>query len=322
MNADIAHYKGLTTCGSIWACPPCAAKIRNRRAEDISTATADWDRQGREVWMATFTAPHDLGMRLKPLLSTIADGFRHVVSGRAWVALKKALGIVGQIRSLEITHGANGWHPHLHVLIYVDGRLDAFGLARLILHLRERWADFITRAGYRVPHEDHGVDVQRCRSAAEAGAYIAKLQDGRSVGNEMTRADMKSGRGKGRTPIEILDDFRWTGDADDLRLWHEYETATKGRQCITWSKGLRALLLPEDPEEKTDEDLAAEEVGGEDIAHIEGETWRAIVRRPGLPAALLDAAERGGLEAMNELLARHHIGAVSPPPVMIRREER
>lgn len=318
-NGGVAHYTGLTTCGSIWACPVCSAKIRNKRAEDISTATANWDRAGNEVYMATFTAPHDLGMRLKPLLSTIADGFRHVVAGRAWVALKKALGIVGQIRSLEITHGANGWHPHLHVLVYVDGQLGALGLARLVMHLRERWAEFITRAGYRVPHEDHGVDVQRCSSAQEAGAYIAKTQDGRAVGNEVARGDMKTGRRRSRTPIEVLDDFRWTGDADDLRIWHEYETATKGRQCITWSKGLRQLLLGDEHQEQTDEEIAAEEVGGDDVALIPGETWKVIVARPGLPAALLDACERGGLDAINALLDRHGVGRVEPPPELVQR---
>lgn len=319
-NEGVAHYAGLTTCGSIWACPVCSAKIRNHRAEEISTATAAWDRQGNEVYMATFTAPHDLGMKLKPLLSTIADGFRHVVAGRAWVKLKKQLRIVGQIRSMEITHGEHGWHPHLHVLIYIDGQLGALGLAQLVMHLRDRWADFITRAGYRPPHEDHGVKVDRCTSATEAGLYIAKTQDGRSVGNEIARGDLKQGRRGGRVPFEVLDDFRWTGDAGDLQLWHEYEQATKGRQCITWSKGLRALLLG-GHEEKTDEEVAAEEIGGEDVAVIPGDTWRAVTRVPGLPAALLDACERAGLDGINELLGRFGLGAVAPPPPLIRHGE-
>jgi hypothetical protein len=315
-HEGVAHYTGLTTCGSIWACPVCSAKIRNRRADDISTATARWVAAGNEVYMATFTAPHDLGMRLKPLLGAIADGFRHVVAGRAWIALKKRLGIVGQIRSMEITHGRSGWHPHLHVLVFVEGRLDAMGLAQLGIHIRERWTEFITRAGYRTPHEDHGVDLQRCESAEDAGRYVAKTQDGRSVGNELARADLKTARAKNRTPLEVLDDFRWTGDADDLRVWHEYERATKGRQCITWSKGLRALLLDDD-QEQTDEEVAAEEVGGDDVALIPGETWRAITRVPGLPAALLDACERGGLDAMNGLLGRYCVGTVGPPPELV-----
>jgi hypothetical protein len=312
-NAGVVHYSGLTTCGSIWACPVCSGKIRNSRAEDISAATAHWDLAGNSVYMATFTAPHDLGMKLKPLLSTIADGFRSVISGRAWVKLRKSLGIVGTIRSMEVTHGANGWHPHLHVLIYVDGKMDALQLATLVLYLRDRWRRFITEAGYRAPSDEHGVQVDRCLSAAEAGLYIAKTQDGKSVGNEMARGDLKDARNGGRTPFAILDDFRWTGDTDDLRLWHEYERATKGRQAITWSKGLRALLEVEE-QEKTDEELAEEEVGGTDIAMIPKDVWKAVTRVPGLPAALLDVAERGGLAAMNDLLCRHGTGLALAPP--------
>jgi hypothetical protein len=314
-NAGVAHYANLATCGSIWACPVCSAKIRNTRAQEISEVTGRWAAAGNEVYMVTFTAPHDLGMRLAPLISTIADGFRTVISGRPWTTLKKRLGIVGSIRSMEVTYGAAGWHPHLHVLVYVEDVLDARGLLDLTLYMRERWAKFIVKAGYRVPHEDHGVKIDRCVSASDAGLYIAKTQDGgRAVGNEIARGDMKQGRQGSRTPFEVLDDFRWTGDTADLHVWQEYERATKGRQAITWSKGLRQLLqAPE--EEKSDEEIAAEEVGGESIAVISGDTWRQITTIPGLPAALLDAAERAGREGINALLDRHGLPDVWHPEV-------
>jgi hypothetical protein len=80
-----------------------------------------------------------------------------------------------------------------------------------------------------MPHGQHGVNITRCASAEDAGQYIAKTQDGQAVGNEMARADLKHGRVGGRTPFEILDDFRWTGDNDDLIVWREYERATKPR---------------------------------------------------------------------------------------------
>ncbi|MFD1502716.1 protein rep, partial [Streptosporangium lutulentum] len=314
-NAGVAHYVGLTTCGSIWACPVCSAQVRNHRAGEISEATARWDRAGNTVYMATFTAPHDLGDRLRPLLGTIADGFRAVVAGRTWTAMKKRLGIVGTIRSMEVTHGRSGWHPHLHVLIYVQGDMEAAGLASMVTYLRSRWRDFVVSKGYRPPSDQHGVDVQRCASAEEAGLYIAKTQDGRSVGNEVARADLKQGRKASRTPFEILDDFRWSGDCADLDLWNEYETATKGRQCITWSKALRQILQA--AEEQSNEEIVAADVGGDDVAIIDGETWKAITQVPGLPAGLLDAIERGGLDEANDLLGRHHLGSICPPDLAL-----
>jgi hypothetical protein len=337
-NAGVAHFAGLATCGSVWACPVCSAKIRNQRAVEISGATARWHRAGNSVLMSTFTFPHDMGMPLKELLPVVADGFRALISGRAWAGtparhiperpskrggmlpakyypakpgLRDRLGIVGYIRSIEVTHGANGWHPHAHSLTYARGEMPAEDIVQLIVYQRKRWASWITGQGYRVPDAHHGVDVAMCYSAAEAGAYIAKTQDGASPGNELARSDLKQGRGGSRTPFEILDDFRWTGDAADLALWHEYERATKGHQCITWSKGLREILAVE---ERTDEEIAAEETGGQDIAQISSAVWCRIVTIPGLDAAVLDAAEDAGLIGINQLLARHGIGQAHAPP--------
>jgi hypothetical protein len=307
----IAHYSGLTSCGSIWACPCCNPKIRNGRSIEISAAAAEWDRAGNSVLMVTLTFPHDLGMRLSALLPLLADGFRAVIRGRPWRRVRDQLAIVGTIRAIEVTHGESGWHPHAHVLVFARGELGAEGIAALAVYVRTRWAKWITSQGYRLPHETHGVDISICTSAGEAGNYVAKLQDGRSAGNELARGDLKQGRNGSRTPFEILDDFRWTGDVEDLALWHEYETATKGHQAITWSKGLRAILGAE--QERTDEELAAEEVGGEDLAVIPAEVWSGIVAIPGLDAALLDAAERSGLDGMNKLLARHGLGQALPP---------
>jgi len=301
-NAGIAHYAGLTTCGSIWACPVCSAKIRNHRAEEISAAAARWDLAGNSVYMVTLTAPHDMGMKLGQLLPVIADSFRAVISGRAWLRVKKQAGITGTIRSVEITHGANGWHPHLHVLVFTAADPGADGLAAMVLHFREKWRRAIVKAGYRPPSDEHGVKVDRCMSAAEAGAYIAKTQDGKSPGNELARSDLKNGRDGHRTPFEILEDFRWTGDADDLALWHVYERATKGHQAISWSKGLRVLLAAP---ERSDEEIAAQEVGGDVVLMIPKDTWREVVRVPGLSVYLLGEAERGGVDAVLAVLERY-----------------
>jgi len=310
-NLGVSHYSGLATCGSIWAEPVCSAKIRNVRSTEISTATANWCKQGNSVFMATLTAPHDKGMRLGNLMDVIAAAFRAVIGCRAWRRLKKQHGIIGQIRSTEVTYGENGWHPHLHVLIFVEGDLGAAGLAAVTMHVQGTWSAQLVKAGYRAPSLIHGVQIVRCYSAAEAGAYIAKTQDGRSPGNELARGDLKTGRQGSRTPFQILEDFRWTGDLADLVLWHEYEKATKGKQAIAWSKGLRKLLLTEP--EKTDEEVAAQEVGGEVIAVIPVPVWKKIVRIPGIPSSLLDAAEKSGIIGINALLARYKLGRAVLP---------
>lgn len=315
-NAGVAHYRGLATCGSIWACPVCSAKIRNTRAQEIADAAANWHRAGNTVLMVTLTAPHDLGMPLAELLPVIAKSFSSVIAGRPWLRLKESVPVVGTIRSVEVTHGANGWHPHLHVLVFIDGNADARQLALFGVHVRSKWRTFITKAGYRPPSDLHGVKIDVCTSAAEAGLYIAKTQDGKSPGNEMARSDLKSGRAGHRTPFEILGELADTGDLAVLPLWHEYEKATKRHQAITWSKGLRKLLLDAEPE-RSDEEIAAEEVGGDAVLEISPRAWWVVTLHLGLGPRLLEAFESGGVAAVVALAADYGLvlDPGSPGPV-------
>jgi hypothetical protein len=151
-------------------------------------------------------------------------------------------------------------------------------------------------------------------SVAQLAAYVTKLQDGRGLGHEIARADLKNGKGSSRTPFQILADFGTWGDAADLSLWHEYEQSTAGKSAIRWSRGLRQLLLP-DLVEQTDEEIAAEDVGGEDVCAFLPRTWYQICDTPGAEALVLRAIEEGGMQAVIRVLTALRIdptGVLSP----------
>lgn len=294
-----AHLSGLETCASIWSCPVCAAKIRNHRAEEVAKGLANHIAAGGGALLVTLTLPHAAGDKLAKTVKLVSDGFRSVNAGRAYADDRAAFGILGHIRAFEITHGANGWHPHLHVVVCLDRRATVDGAAALQSRWQARWDRWLRRMGWRASVDKIGVRVDRVRrDAAAVGAYVAKLQEGekldRSVGNEIARADLKSGREGSRVPFEILADFGSDGLADDLDLWHEYQLATKGRSAIRWSKGLRKLLLPVD-QELTDEEIAELEVGGVAIAWLTPALFRKIAGRPYGESCLYVAAEQGGI---------------------------
>jgi hypothetical protein len=151
-------------------------------------------------------------------------------------------------------------------------------------------------------------------SVAGLAAYVTKLQDGRGLGNEIARADLKNGKGSSRTPFQILADFGTWGEVGDLSLWHEYENSTVGKSAIRWSRGLRGLLLP-DSAELTDEEIAAEDVGGEDVCAILPRTWYAICDTPGAETLVLRAIEEGGMQAVIRVLTALRIdptGVLTP----------
>jgi hypothetical protein len=59
-----AAYGGLKTCGSVWCCPVCAAKIATRRADDLATVMRVVDELGGSAFLLTLTMRHDRGDRL------------------------------------------------------------------------------------------------------------------------------------------------------------------------------------------------------------------------------------------------------------------
>lgn len=292
------HGAGTESCSSIWACPVCAAKIRNTRAEEISAGLSNHIAAGGGALLVTLTLPHQAADKLAKTVGLVSSGFRAINAGRAYKEDHDTYGILGHIRAFEVTHGQNGWHPHLHVIVALAKPSTRDSAAALESRWQARWDRWLVGRGWPASVVGIGVRVDRVRRDAEAtGAYLAKLQEGdkldRSVGNEVARADLKGGRRGSRVPFEILADFGSDGRAEDLDLWQEFQIATKGRSAIRWSRGLRAILLP-DVDELTDEEIAAAEVGGETVALLSPWLYRKIAGRPYGEAFLLVAAEQGG----------------------------
>lgn len=327
MNDGVAHYANLQTCASIHACPVCAPKIRSGRADEIEQAVSRWLNDGHAAYMLTLTVRHDAGDQLAALLDAISDSWKYCIdpvvwkgawrhgcskTGRRWGCelrahdcprrwyddgLRDELGVQGFIRALEVTHGANGWHPHLHVLVLVEQALDVAERAALEGHFFDHWGRRIAKHGYGPLVEGVGVHVSQVSSPADIADYVAKFVDdagaSRAVGNELARHDLKNGRRKGRTPWQVLTDAKDHGDARDLDIWTEYEKATFGRRAITWSHGLKDRLRVV---EVDDEELAEEKVGGDVIAILDDDEWRTVRTTRGAMAELLSRVEHAGTD--------------------------
>jgi hypothetical protein len=329
----VAYWSGFCTCGSIWACPVCSAKIRCHRADEFARMIAAFltgqfegarviDQNGnpvyRTAWMVTLTARHKKYHHLDQLFDAVANGWRRMMSGKAWAGAKATkthpafvgerdrLGVFGWIRSLEVTWGSNnGFHPHLHIVLLLEHETGE-ELAYAMHRWTKTWATFLKKQGYQPPSVERGVTWSKVTTPEEAGAYIAKTQEGKGVGNELARGDMKTGGKETITMFEILEYFRLTGDMAAIPVWHEYEGGTYNRRAMTTSRGLRGKLLPNE-EEETDEELAAKEIGGDTLALLPAESLRAMRRVPNLQTKLLDAYEEDGFEGLVQLLTAYHL---------------
>lgn len=303
-----AFYGGLVVCGKP-GCPTCAAKVSERRRVEIAQAFEWAYTHERKVVMVTFTHPHRSSQPLADQLRMQSEAFKRLRAGEPW---KRILpdGYMGLIRSLEVTHGANGWHPHTHEAWVVDQNADVSDLKRRVTR---RWLTMLQRAGMVVLPEGgkarwralrafykHSVDVM---DNARSSDYMAK-HDGGSRGlwgadRELAKASSKKGRKAGRTPFQLLADYR-DGSEKAGRLYVEYVEAIRGRPPVYWSQGLKRLVGVED---LNDQQLAERHDDKADLLGRLGlPEWR-LVRRAGYRAHLLTAAEQGGWTAVQALLA-------------------
>lgn len=284
-----ASYGQVQMCGSVWSCPVCAARIREARATEVETAALKHLRAGGAVYFVTLTLPHHAGQPLYPLLDALAGGWRHLIKGRQYRDEAQTYGLLGSVRAVEVTYGRHGWHPHLHVLLFTARPLGRAAQDALSAAWFDRWAAHVCREGLGRcdPAAFRWQAVRGLSGGSALAAYLTKLQDGGSVGREMTRGDAKTGRRAARTPFQLLD----SNDHADIAAWHEYENATAGRKVLTWSRKLRAALelLPELP----DQDLA-DDAPGVTVAVLDDFHWRIVLHTRHGRAQLLDAAERDG----------------------------
>ena len=280
-----AGFGGLIVCGSVWACPWCSAKIMAGRSEELEEAIRAWTERGGSWALVTLTVRHHAGQSLEQVWNAVADAWRAVTGHRSWREYRRRYGIAGYVRVVEVTHGANGWHVHLHVLVAIVGDPSVvYGLGEVMY---ERWALALAARGFSAVR-----DAQDFRPVvtvdAALGDYLAKAVY-RSAAIEVTGAGLKQARRGNRTPFQILAGFLATGDAEDLALWHEWERVSRGRRQWTWSRGFRVALGL--GEIATDEELADAALGGDEVFRLPAESWTVLRDDPDRLAVLLDVIE-------------------------------
>ncbi|UED78116.1 protein rep [Brevibacillus sp. DP1.3A] len=263
-SSEKAFYGNLAVCGSVWQCPVCAAKISELRKKELRCAVDGHLKTGK-LAMLTLTFSHQKKDRLKETLAKFSEAVDRFRSGKRYARIMKKIGLIGTIRSFEITYGTNGWHPHIHILMFFTHEID---MEEVEDELMELWLLALSSTGLSA-NRKYGLTLQ---DAEKASDYVSKW----GVEHEMTKSHSKKGKQGGMTPFDFLREFLSTGNKAMLGLFQEYAEAVKRKRQLSWSKGLKKMFLLE---EKTDEQLANEKTEeAELIGIIEDEVWKWIVR--------------------------------------------
>lgn len=311
-NGQAVGYAGLASCGSVWVCPVCNAKVQAVRRIEVGLALA-WSLADGGAAFGAYTLRHHHGDRLADLWTSLNKCWNAVGVDKSVRKVRARLGWRGYVRTVEVTFGANGWHPHLHPLHLFSRPVTAAEVAELHGVEFRAWEAAARRLGLVAPVSDaqnlHVVTGDGAQ--VEVADYFTKASycpTVEAVGWEMTSTQTKSRtRAKdSRTPWDLLRSVYLEGDADALDVWHEWESASKGKRAISWSRGLRAAagLL----DEATDEEIAEREIGSRADVGMVVTDWSPIQRDPRLGAGLLAAVgPEGNWDAGRQFADAHGI---------------
>lgn len=253
-----ARFGGLQDSHSVWASPVSAARIGKIRAEEIRTALKTWvgtaDRKtGHDLAFLTLTLRHSKSDSLKSVWDAVSRAWAGVTQTAAWrgsakVAGDKAkFGLVHFIKAVEVTHGKNGWHVHVHVLLLTQKTLSEQQKQELESRIYSRWSAAAERRGFKAPTRERGVKLEAAAKAGDMDAlasYMAKSQLSgiNGLADELTGSVVKRAKGENRSPFQVLESLGEKKTPSDLAVWYEWERNSHGRRQISWSKGAKRML--------------------------------------------------------------------------------
>lgn len=293
-----ARYRNLFVCGRLWPCPVCAARISEvRRQELIKGMNSIGDR----AILCTYTLSHNKDEALSEVRKKLKDAYRLMWSGRWANDMKKTWGIVGSIKASEVTYGKNGWHPHYHVLMFIDPVHELSEIEdALVPTLKKRWSGVVdTQDGYA--SWANGCDVKIAYQ--DVIEYITKIGHdptddlGWNIAMEVTKGLLKAGKDGGLTPFQLLLVYAGSGSASQLmgQKFCEYVEEFKGEHQLQPSPKLREYMKL-GKKEVTDKE-AAEQIDDSYVllCSLNRSQWDHIIRSD-LRAELLNVAAAGDIE--------------------------
>lgn len=297
-----AFYRGTLRCGLIWLCPVCAPFETTRRAFALGQYASLWAERGGGLAMLTLTFRHNAYDTLAETLAALKSAYRRYNGGRAGASWRGLIDVKHSAASTEITRGSNGWHPHLHVLLFRNSTMRVGVYASTLA--REHWETAGRSAGIDTSYLA-AFDLRT--GSASAAEYLAKFgrASASSIEAECVANQRKRGRGGSYTPLQLLARSNG-GDKSARAAWIEYAAATRGRNMLVLSRGLRAELDEAKVLRFMDTQIGGRDERGEIVLSLNKSQWRAFMRSPrDERLAVLEAVEAHDTDTAIEILYRN-----------------
>jgi hypothetical protein len=301
LSGNQAHFKNLATCGSVWACSVCSAKVLTIRSEEIGAAVDVWANRGGRFIFETLTLSHSKHDSLSKVWASVSKAFTSTNAG-TFNKLHKEYGQVGYMKVVEVTHGINGWHVHLHLLRFISQPLEDSQLLKWSSAIFNRWATSLVKQGFKSPLAKFHV-FEMVESPEKIKGYFAKNFDNSNVlpGTELSSPGVMRGHGM----WGVLDEAITNRNSKARKIWEEWERTSRGKRQISWSKNLRKLLGL--GKELSDDEAVNSIDSFVPLIAVDGASVRLLGRLGSIQSRVLRAIERSDLATACQLLNEHGV---------------
>lgn len=235
-----ASFGGLQNCGCVWGCPVCAPRIAAEKGQFILKAL-QWGKENAQTpVMLALTARHDAGMKLEAFKTQFKAAWKMMTKHRKWRDFIHSFGISHWIANREVTHGGNGWHYHMHMLLFIDNKAAAAADALDIQsEMESLWIHCLEACSLDALE---GIALKVSAHGNVGQTYLTKI--GLTVSEETGKLEYEltgSANKDGRNVWDLLR-HAYFGDEQASRLYVEFVEAMSGENFITSSHGLKALV--------------------------------------------------------------------------------
>lgn len=231
-----SYYKNLISCTSVWACPMCRFKILQKRKSEIIELSKAAQADGLFMGFLTLTMQHNKQVNADEFRSDIKDlteAWRYIMS---IPSLKKKIKECRfeYIRALDNRYNlVNGFHPHLHTVVFADTRENVEMIANMIIDYYQARFPEVLRV-YQVYEPVYSDPDEKLEQ------YITKS----GMAEEITDPGLNKKSDSSIHPLDTLSlllkgDYGIYSKEQCIQIYNDYIRATKRVRSITYSKGFK-----------------------------------------------------------------------------------
>ena len=279
------------------------------------------DLPGGLMAMITFTCRHDKSDRAKDLFGYRGSGpdrrrnlknqgmigqlyrFR---KSKLWKSFKEESEYIADVRVVETTWGDNGFHVHVHMIVYYKCEFDFIGWQK---KLSEQWIKCAKPSGLRDPDFKRGLTIQ---NADHASDYIVKWGAAAEISSPSVK---KAKNGNFTIPqferLLINEELRKESGykiEQIEKILKEYHVAMLGRRLIQWA-GKSKELIDKYCKDYEESELKLARLNYDEVdelqALVKSKLWNKL-RWNGLMSIVRTIIEKQGRAGLLEFITKYY----------------